>query len=555
MKYVKNYSLDLFQIFLLLFVPVFISLIAYRIIPIENVEPTSIVSATSAINAILWTLIVTQVIINYPLIRNYSLNLVLQINLLFILIYVSAIKILIKALSLKGTPLPGSDIRGDLLNIVNLAKIAQSQYWSGGPNPIFPDGGYPPVWPSLIGNIAGLLDRHVLSIFKPAEFLLLLISPVIVLYIWRLILENWMALVVATSQTLIYDFSYKTITLNVLIPALIFIVLKIKDSSPNKVFIYGIFLGVVSMTYFGYIYWLIPLMLTIIPLILFSKDREKYINLHTHLYLGLGIGLGPVIYFRVTSEIAFYYSILFVGYLLLFLFKNNKSILRIILSFTTLGMFIGLLWALFYFRTLDSWIYDDIDKKDPTVDSIISLNGMGIFIFLAIIIGLYFIIEQKNQISTLFMLVGIYISSSIFMYFIASQMQITGRVDLWPRALEVQYISLTLIYLLLFLFILDKFHKEKLINKFFEPNSRNYFYLTSFGLFILGSFLVSSLGSHAHASMPYHAFNAAWFAHQGCSNPHEDPMLAKVFESNPDIQEFLRENCSSVVWAEIPKIN
>ena len=555
MKYTKNYSLDLFQIFLLLFVPVFISLIAYRIIPIENVEPTSIVSATSAINAILWTLIVTQVIINYPLIRNYSLNLVLQINLLFILIYVSAIKILIKALSLKGTPLPGSDIRGDLLNIVNLAKIAQSQYWSGGPNPIFPDGGYPPVWPSLIGNIAGLLDRHVLSIFKPAEFLLLLISPVIVLYIWRLILENWMALVVATSQTLIYDFSYKTITLNVLIPALIFIVLKIKDSSPNKVFIYGIFLGVVSMTYFGYIYWLIPLMLTIIPLILFSKDREKYINLHTHLYLGLGIGLGPVIYFRVTSEIAFYYSILFVGYLLLFLFKNNKSILRIILSFTTLGMFIGLLWALFYFRTLDSWIYDDIDKKDPTVDSIISLNGMGIFIFLAIIIGLYFIIEQKNQISTLFMLVGIYISSSIFMYFIASQMQITGRVDLWPRALEVQYISLTLIYLLLFLFILDKFHKEKLINKFFEPNSRNYFYLTSFGLFILGSFLVSSLGSHAHASMPYHAFNAAWFAHQGCSNPHEDPMLAKVFESNPDIQEFLRENCSSVVWAEIPKIN
>jgi hypothetical protein len=475
--------------------------------------------------------------------------------LLFILIYVSAVKILIKALSLKGTPLPGSDIRGDLLNIVNLAKIAQRQYWSGGPNFIFPEGGYPPVWPSLIGNIAGLLDRHVLSIFKPAEFLLLLISPVIVLYIWRLILENWMALVVATSQTLIYDFSYKTITLNVLIPGLIFIVLKIKDSSPNKVFIYGIFLGVVSMTYFGYIYWLIPLMLTIIPLILFSKDREKYINLHTHLYLGLGIGLGPVIYFRVTSEIAFYYFILFVVYLLLFLFKNNKSILRIILSFTTLGMFLGLLWALFYFRTLDSWIYDDIDKKDPTVDSIISLNGMGIFIFLAIIIGLYFIIEQKNQISTLFMLVGIYISSSIFMYFIASQMQITGRVDLWPRSLEVQQISLTLIYLLLFLFIFDKFHKEKLINKFFEPNSRNYFYLTSFGLFILGSFLVSSLGSHAHASMPYHAFNAAWFAHQGCSNPHEDPMLAKVFESNPDIQEFLRENCSSVVWAEIPKIN
>jgi hypothetical protein len=55
--------------------------------------------------------------------------------------------------------------------------------------------------------------------------------------------------------------------------------------------------------------------------------------------------------------------------------------------------------------------------------------------------------------------------------------------------------------------------------------------------------------------MPYHAFTGAWFAHQGCSNPHEDPMLSKVFENNADIQEFLRQNCPNVSWPAIPKTN
>jgi hypothetical protein len=32
-------------------------------------------------------------------------------------------------------------------------------------------------------------------------------------------------------------------------------------------------------------------------------------------------------------------------------------------------------------------------------------------------------------------------------------------------------------------------------------------------------------------------------------------MLSKVFENNPDIQQFLRLNCPSVNWPEIPKLN
>jgi hypothetical protein len=58
-----------------------------------------------------------------------------------------------------------------------------------------------------------------------------------------------------------------------------------------------------------------------------------------------------------------------------------------------------------------------------------------------------------------------------------------------------------------------------------------------------------------HGSMPIQGFNGAWFAHQGCSNPHEDPMLSKVFENFPEIQNFLRKNCSNVNWPVIPPLN
>jgi hypothetical protein len=139
------------------------------------------------------------------------------------------------------------------------------------------------------------------------------------------------------------------------------------------------------------------------------------------------------------------------------------------------------------------------------------------------------------------------------MYFIASQMQVKSRVDLWPRAQEVQGYALNLIFLIVSLFVIEVILNESNFKKYLEFSKLNVYYLISFILFILGSYLVGSLGASAHRSMPYHAFNPAWFAHQGCSNPHEDPMLSKVFETYPDIQAFLRENCSSVDWPVIPK--
>jgi len=540
----------LVSIFTLLFIPTILAFLLYRIIPIQSVNPISILSATASINSILWILVILQIFINYPLVKKYSITVIAEFNLFLILVYVTAFKILIKALSLKGTPLPGSDIRGDLLTILNLANKAESEFWSG--------GSYPPVWPSLIGNIARILDLNPLYLFKPAEFIVLILSPIFVLYTWRLILNRWMSLIVTINQTLVFDFNYKTLTLNLIIPLLIYIVVRLKDISsikPFKLFIYGLLLGSISMTYFGYLYWLIPMLAVISLMVLVSKDREKYLDRHTYLYLGLGAGLAPVIYFRITEDLYSYYLIIF-GVVLLFLVLHNFKKLKYLSHlFFNVGLFLGLLVALFTYRAGDTWVEGGIEKNDPTVNSIINLSGIGLILFLALVFGVYFIIKFIKDFTVITILTGIYLSPTIFMYFIASQMQVSSRVDLWPRAQEVQEYALNLIFLIVSLFVIEVVLNESKFKKYLELSKQNVYYLISFILFILGSYLVGSLGASAHSSMPYHAFSPAWFAHQGCSNPHEDPMLSKVFETYPDIQAFLRENCSSVDWPVIPKKN
>jgi hypothetical protein len=544
---VKKNSSDLAILILL---PGVFSLILYRIIPIQNVNPLSIVSVTASINTIIWVLFILQILINLPLIKKNTIKFIVEFNLTLILIYVITIKILIKALSLKGTPLPGGDIRGDLLAIFNLAKEAQLNYW--------PEGSYPPVWPGLIGNAARILEVPLLSLFKPAEFILLIISPLAVLFVWRLLIEPWMALVVTINQTLFFSFDYKTLTLNLIIPLLIYTLIKAKKLTLKSLISYyinGFIIGLFSLIYFGYIYWLIPLLIVITLISLVSENRENYLKYQTFFYLGLGTGIGPVIYFQIVTNIYEYYILTLVCVFAVFLLRKYRKVEVIFYYIFNTGLLIGLIRALLYFRAFDTWIEGGIEKKDPTVFSVLNLSGTSLVTLLFLLFGLYLILTTKKDIALLLILVGIYLSSTFFMYFIASQMQVTLRVDLWPRAIEVQNYSLSLIFLIFFLYFVEAVVNQKTLKKDLVLTKQNLFYTIGLILFITGSYLVSTLGSLTHSSMPYHAFNAAWFAHQGCSNPHEDPMLSKVFENNPDIQQFLRLNCPSVNWPEIPKLN
>ena len=544
---IQTTMFDLVQIAALLFIPLIISVSLYKIIPIQNVNALSIVSVTASLNVILWLLIILQIIANYPLIKSYSFRIVVQINLFILLVYIVSIKILIKALALKGTPLPSSDIRGDLLVIFNLATIAESGYWSG--------QNYPPLWPSVIGNLARILDVYLLSLFKPAEFVILILAPILILFVWRLILNPIVALVITLNQTLFTNFDYKNLTLNLIIPLFIYSIIKIKEptiSGKFRFFTLGFVLGFISLSYFGYIYWLLPMLIAGVLLAFFAKEGEKYLQRNAHLFLGLAAGLGPVIYYRFIENILVYYVII-IGIFLISLFSKNFMVLgKFIHILVNIGIFLALLVALLTFRAGDTWGEGGIEKNDPTVKYIISLSQTNLAIFFLVIFAFLILILLKKDVTIILILIAVYLSSATFMYFIASQMQVTSRVDLWPRALEVQGYALSLIFLFLFLFLIEGLITENNLIKYLNLSHINLFYLMIFILFFFGSYLVSSLGSSAHASMPYHSFTGAWFAHQGCSNPHEDPMLSKVFESYPDIQNFLRENCSAVNWPPIP---
>jgi hypothetical protein len=142
-------------------------------------------------------------------------------------------------------------------------------------------------------------------------------------------------------------------------------------------------------------------MLAVISLmVLVSKDREKYLDRHTYLYLGLGAGLGPVIYFRITEDLYSYYLIIF-GFVLLFLVLHNFKKLKYLSHlFFNVGLFLGLLVALFTYRAGDTWVEGGIEKNDPTVNSIINLSGIGLIPFLAVVFGMSLIIKFKKELKT-----------------------------------------------------------------------------------------------------------------------------------------------------------
>jgi hypothetical protein len=392
MRQIQTTRFYFIQFAALLFIPIIISTTLYKIIPIKNLNALSIVSVTASLNVILWLFVILQIIANYTLIKSFSLKVVVQINLFILLIYVVSFKILIKALALKGTPLPSSDIRGDLLAIFNLATLAERGYWSG--------SGYPPLWPSVIGNLARILDVYVLSLFKPAEFVILILGPIFVLFVWRLILNSLLALAITVNQTLLSNFDYKNLTLNLIIPLLIYSIMKIKEHGISGKFRFlalGFMLGFISLFYFGYIYWLLPLLIAGVLLVFFSKGREIYLQRHAHLYLGLAAGLGPILYYRLIENIFVYYVII-IGLILISLFSKKLMVLgKLIHISINLGIFLALLFALRTFRAFDAWVEGGIEKNDPTVKSIISLSQTNLIIFLLIIFAfLLLILVKKN---------------------------------------------------------------------------------------------------------------------------------------------------------------
>ena len=539
------------DIVVLILIPIILGYILYSIIPINNFEPLSVVSVTSSVNLLIWIGIIIQILVSIYLFKNKNLEQLLNFNLYISLIYITTTKLLIEGLALKGTPLPDSDIRGDLLAMVQLAQNAEKNLWSG--------SGYPPVWPTLIGNIARIFDLHVLAIFKPAELILLAVAPFLFFLIWKLILKSWMALTITIFQTLITSFNYKNLALNILIPVIIFVIISaVNQTNINikirlKYLIYGFFIGLISLMYFGYLYWLTPFLILLTVLSFFSKNRSLLVELQLLVFLGIALAIIPIIYPLTKLNLWNLYLVILIT--ILFLITNSRLKGRNLINFggNILIIFV-LLIILFNYRANDEWFEGGIEQNNPTLNPILPFDNYKVVFILFFLYLIFRFVSKKEYFIYLQILIAIYLSSIFFMYLIASQMQVSKKVDLWPRATEVQSYVLSITSILIIILVLENIFDKISIPASYDENPVRIQFIYFFAMLIIGSYFVSNLGNQTYSAMPINTFNGAWYAHQGCSNPHEDPMLARVFENYQDIQKFLRLNCSSVNWPEVASI-
>ena len=190
-------------------------------------------------------------------------------------------------LALRNVPLPPGDIRGDNGALLSGMVRAQEAGWSNNVCAFWleqvdanePCNSYPPVWISLIGNIANLTGNGVLEIWKPIYLLSVILLPGVILIAWRQAFNP----LAAAAITFLFTFStieWKGIANFALFAMFIAIAYEISKAERKtfkfnlKLFILGFFLGLSALTYFGHLWWVLLALAALIFGLWFSKQRE-----------------------------------------------------------------------------------------------------------------------------------------------------------------------------------------------------------------------------------------------------------------------------------------
>jgi hypothetical protein len=144
--------------------------------------------------------------------------------------------------------------------------------------------------------------------------------------------------------------------------------------------------------------------------------------------------------------------------------------------------------------------------------------------------------------SAILVLSTTFISSALMMFWFAAQMEITGKVELFPRAGGTFGFAWTVLtFIGLFAILTSSYFYEFIKYVWPKDLSRiNTIILTLVLILPIAAIHARTLSEVQDGIFPI-GENGAWLAYRACDTPHEDPMLAKVFEENPFIQEFLRE--------------
>jgi len=510
-----------------------VSQFLYRITVIDNKSSVSHVSVIAGLNFWYWILFPILLFIIFIKIKDHNFESISLFILHSSIGIVVGFNISGALLSLSGTPMTFADVRGDLGAYVELAEKAKFTGFSG--------FYYPPIYVSLIGYLSNIFSFPVIGIFKPFDLLLFLISPILIIFLYSKFLQKWMALTLTLYLSVNSYFDWKNLAFYLVIGQIFLIIYKrnvsIEKTESTWNISRGIFFGFFVLIYFGHLWWSIVALLIISLILLFSY--REYANYQLNSYIGFFIVVGPFFGQQIFRINAFYIliSILTFAFIIQFIPLIEKISLILFPI-----IFIG---VLVFFRTGDTWVQGAIQSQDPTLNIFGNFSYSNLFILL-FIFSLILYLTNKNYNKYHFIVylsILLILSGILMMYYFASRMQVTEKIELWPRA----YGHILGVYTILTVIVFTSIFIETF--KTFVPE--DFYRISLVFISVILLFPISqSLSSKIYGTFPTFS-NGAWFAHQACSNPHEDPMLAKVFETKPHIQYFLRFNCPKVNWPYI----
>ena len=534
---------------------VVVSELLSRIIVIRPRIQVSQISAISAMQIWYWILILLFIAFSLVLhfigkidpkqIITILLHFSIAINVTFI---VSATR-----LALSKVPLPPGDIRGD--NGTLLEYMLDAYYWGWAPNH------YPPVWPNLVGNIARLTDTSVLEIWKPAYLVSLVVLPGLILLIFRQAFNPLLAAALTFVLTLgVIEWSsfakIAFIGLFIVVAQRILHEVSSTYKFDSRIFLYGSLFGLSALTYFGFLWWsLIAITILVVPIWLL-KNREFIFIRILDASLGFLVTFGPS-QLGQRLDISFRTElVLILSLIVLRLLSQRNRFISGVIAYTT-GIFIIFTPVFIIALTTikDSWIYDSLENN-PTPNLGIEFNIIGLITYLVLIIGLVLAFKNTQLRIALVVLVAIFMSAAIMMFWFAARLEVTGFVELFPRARGNFNLSWAIItYIGIYTLVVES-DLTSYIRKIWP---RNLLKSSQILLILILLFPVAAVHARALSNTQDEIFpvgeNEIWLAYRACDNPAEDPMLAKVFEEKPFVQDFLRENCPNVDWPVIPPIN
>jgi hypothetical protein len=431
-------------------------------------------------------------------------------------------------IALSKTPLYFGQWHGDLGRHV-MAAVEASQ--NG-----FPLSSYPPLWPTIVGNLCQIFGWDIYFAYK---YINLLAQPIF-FALTLIILQKVFPAILAESIAVLYVFSFTNDSwkfIGELWTQLFILLLIVKLSSERhenrnlktkfKNWFLGIGFGLSVSMYYGRLWW-IALSISI-ALLLTNLVGKRSVHIQLSVIEFSAGALIPIVPFFLgkrlgISNLEIY--VVLVTMTILMLIRIPKTLEKAFGVLSSFIISISILYLITKLKTGDNYFYADttgnmIPKLIPT--------ELPIFIFLVslVLVGIILLINQSNLLlyQVVFLISNI-LSALLMMLFLAYKMYETKMVELWPRAASTIYNTWELVVLILVYIVVNVFAPQ-FWEKFKSTNSEKLniqrISLAALSLLALVTFMSQKLGDR-----------------QWSLFPREDTYTMYSYNSVTNFEEFLK---------------